>query len=98
MAITGRKRMNNKNKVKKRPNEPTNMAQSTQLGVKYAQLEGKKSCSSESTITKRSNHMPTFTHMTTNIMMGMLVRHLRNQNNWGETTLQKIMIQYAQAC
>ena len=42
--------------------------------------------------------MPTFTHMTTNIMMGMLVRHLRNQNNWGETTLQKIMIQYAQAC
>ena len=91
--MTGKKRMNRRKRVKKSPNEQIIMAQSTQLGVKYAQLAGKKSCSKERTITNRSNHIPTLTHITTNIMTGILVLHFLNQNSCGLTTLQKIMIQ-----
>ena len=49
------------------------------------------------TITKRSNHMPTFTRRLATNMIGMLRRAFLNQKIWGVTTLQVTMIQYAHA-
>jgi len=48
-------------------------------------------------ITKRSNHMPTLTTKPmANVHQG-LVRNLGSQCNCGSSTLQLIIVQYAQA-
>src|SRR3989304_8843936 len=74
------------------------MDKSTQVGIKIPQLDGRKSrCSEETMITNLSNHMPTLTNVATIIINQGVVRHFLNQNNCGATTLQKTMIQYAQA-
>ena len=44
-------------------------------------------------ITKRSNHMPTFTTMLTMNISGMLVRIFLNQKSCGVSTLQVTMMQ-----
>jgi len=74
------------------------MAKSVAVGVKYAQLEGKKSRDNDDiTITNLSNHIPTFTN-TAIINIGTNERRsFLNQNSCGEITLQEIIIQYAQA-
>ena len=89
MAIMGRKRQNNRNKVKNSPNAPAMVPMSTQVGVKNSQELGRKSLAKELTmITNRSNHIPTFTTRLRKNISGMLVRMALNQNNCGVMTLQ----------
>ena len=81
-----------------RPKLPASVRRSTQVGVKYPQLDGRKSWASDvTTITKRSNHMPRFTSRHATNMIGTLWRALRNQKTCGTSTLHDTMIQYAQA-
>ena len=80
--------------MKKRPNAPTMVPMSTQVGVKRSHELGRKSLARLVTmITKRSNHMPTFTKSDSTNMMGMLVRIFLNQKSCGVITLQLTMIQ-----
>ena len=48
-------------------------------------------------MTNRSNHMPTLTQAATPKMSQGLLRARRDQNTCGVTTLQKTIVQYAQA-
>ena len=48
-------------------------------------------------MTKRSNHMPRLTKSERIHTSVVFCRTALNQKNWGVTTLQEIMIQYAQA-
>src|SRR5207244_319070 len=58
----GKTRRNRRNRNEKKQMVPVRMPRSTQVGVKLAQLEGRKSCCSDSTMmTKRSDHMPIWT-------------------------------------
>ena len=62
------------------------------------QLLGRKSRVSETTmITNRSSHMPTLTSKATISIIQGVVRHRLNQKACGAATLQKTMVQYAQA-
>src|SRR5271157_4621809 len=91
-AIMGRKRTNNRKRVRKSPNVPTNVMMSMIVGRKYPQDDGRKSrCSEVAMITKRSNHMPMLVVMEMANMIGMLVRIFLNQNNCGMTTLHVII-------
>src|SRR5271157_3325650 len=93
-AIMGRKRTNNRKRVRKSPNVPTNVMMSMMVGRKYPQDDGKKSrCSEVAIITKRSNHMPMLVVIEITNMIGTLVRIFLNQNNWGIMTLHVIIVQ-----
>jgi len=48
-------------------------------------------------MTKRSNHMPTFTHRATARMTQTLVRAFLDQSTCGATTLQQTITQNAHA-
>src|SRR5262245_53035248 len=66
--------------------------------MKYPQLDGRKSRASDvQMMTKRSNHMPTFTKSPTMSVAIGLVRTLLNQWSCGMRTLHVIIVQYAQA-
>ena len=94
MAMTGSSRVKRRKRVKKSPKEPSRMATSTRLGVYIVQELGRKSrCRLETTMTKRSNHIPTFTRIETVSSTGMLRRRRRTQSSWGMATLQATMIQ-----
>ena len=94
MATIGRYLQNSRNRVKNSPKLPSSMPRSTQVGVNMCQLEGRKSRERLVTmITKRSNHMPTFTHMATSMITHRLVRSRLDQNNWGASTLQETIVQ-----
>ena len=59
-----------------------------------SQLEGRKSrCRLVTTMTKRSNHMPTLTRTTIGYMSSTVRRTFRIQRSWGKPTLQATMIQ-----
>ena len=94
IAMIGRNLKNNKNMVKNRPNVPRNCRISTQVGSKYPQLAGRKSrCNEMTTITNRSNHIPMFTKIVTIHMRIVLVRNVFDQNNCGEITLHRNIVQ-----
>ena len=98
IAKTGRNRMNSRKSVMNRPKEPRNVTKSTQVGSYQPQLLGRKSCVSEvMAMTKRSNHMPTFTNNEAMNSTHMFRRQTLNQKIWGVITLHDTMIQYAQA-
>ena len=62
-----------------------------ELSVK---LDGRKSrCRLVTTMTNRSNHMPTFTRITTGYISNADRRIFLNHSNWGTSTLQVTMVQ-----
>src|SRR5262249_32828135 len=98
--MAGRKRRKRRKRVPKKLIVPNNRPKSTQVGLYIAQLEGKKSRWRETTtITNRSDHIPTFTSIETIQVATTLVRIFLAQNTCGARTLQKISNQnmYANA-
>ena len=94
ILITGKNLLNKKKHVKNKPKVPKKMPISILVGEYITQPEGKYSlCNEVTIITKRSNHIPTFT--TTDNMkinQGVVLAHL-NQNTCGAIKLQDIMLQ-----
>ena len=96
MAIAGKNFTNNRTSVKKSPKLPINSPKSHTVGMNIPQLEGRKSrCSDVTTITNRSNHIPTLTKIAIMNETQSDVRSFLNQNNCGVTTLQVNIVQYA---
>src|SRR5471030_2271883 len=94
IAIIGRKRQNNRKSERKSPKLPVKVMMSTQVGEYMPQLPGRKSFAIDVTMmTKRSNHMPAFTHMQTAKTIHRFARARRNQKICGETTLNVIINQ-----
>ena len=84
--------------MKNKPKLPNKIEKSTQVGVKYPQLDGKKSlCKDEAIIINLSNHIPTLTRTTTMNITGSDLLNFLNQNNCGKSELQETIIQYPQA-
>ena len=74
--------MNRRNNVENTPKVPKKVNKSTTVGEKYPQLEGRKSRERVVfAITKRSNHMPTFTKMEMTQTRGVFSRMALNQNS-----------------
>src|SRR5215468_3112578 len=89
--------MNSSRSVTNSPMCPSICPTSTQVGTKYDQLDGKKSrCRLVTMMTKRSNHMPTFTSIEVPKISQGFVRAFFHQKICGLSTLQVTMIQYAQ--
>ena len=81
ILITGKNLLNKKKQVKNNPNEPKKIPISTKVGEYITQPEGKYSlCREVTIITKRSNHIPTFTTID-NIKMnqGVVRAHLNQK-------------------
>ena len=94
MLITGKNLLNKKKQVKNNPNDPKNKPISVIVGEYINQPEGKYSLWSEVTmITKRSNHIPTFTTIDNIKMNQGVVRAHLNQNTCGAIKLQVIILQ-----
>lgn len=81
MLITGKNFAKRKKQVKNNPNEPKKIPISTKLGEYITHPDGRYSlCKDVTMITKRSNHIPTFTTIDSmNINHGVVRAHL-NQN------------------
>ena len=95
IAITGTNRQNSRKHVKNRPKLPTSVAISIDVvGLYDAQLDGRKSRSSELTMMmNRSNHMPTLMKSEMTNTTSSVRRTRANQNSWGTSTLHPTMIQ-----
>ena len=90
----GSTRMNSRKQVKNRPKLPTSVPTSMMVGRYIVQLEGRKlRCSDVTMITKRSNHMPTFTRMERMNSAGMLRLTRRIHNSCGASALQPAIVQ-----
>src|SRR5262245_18609782 len=90
--------MNKRSMVTNSPMCPSIWPTSTQVGTKYDQLDGRKSrCKLVTMMTKRSNHMPTFTRMDIVNRIHGVLRAFLNQKICGVITLHVNMIQNAQA-
>src|SRR6201987_5967515 len=80
------------------PIVPVKIPISINVGWYMFQVDGKNVRHNVGTIiTKRSNHIPMFTTIDKINVATKLVRIFLNQNNCGDTTLQVIIAQYAQA-
>lgn len=96
ILITGKNLLNKKKQVKNNPNEPKKIPISTIVGEYITQPAGKYSlCNEVTIITKRSNHIPTFTTIDNIKMNQGVVRAHLNQNTCGAIKLQVIILQYA---
>src|SRR5438034_4035948 len=88
---------NNRNHMKNQPKLPAMMPQSAHVGL-YVALANRSNGSpaSETTmITKRSNHIPTFTKIEIPNSARMLVRTFLRHNSHGRSPLQMFMVQLA---
>src|SRR6266496_3062944 len=96
IATIGRNRQKSRNIVKNKPKLPASMPRSTQVVTNMPHLLGRKlRCSDVRMMTKRSNHMPMFTHIATNITAARLLRSFLLHSSCGATTLQKVMMHHA---
>ena len=92
MLITGKYLANNKKQVKNKPNVNKKSPTSYIVGENIAQLEGIKSlCKEVQMITKRSNHIPTFTRIARKKVNVTFLLNFLDQKSCGDTTLQNII-------
>ena len=81
---------------RKNPNVPKNIAMSTHVGPKSAQLLGRKSrVRLVMMMTNRSNHMPMLMHIATNITTNRFRRSLGNHSSCGKKTLHANIVHAA---
>ena len=94
IEMTGMKRTNRKNRVKKRPMVPMNVDQSHIVGWYMPHDEGRKSrCSEVTMMTNRSSHIPTFVNIAQMNRATALVRTFLIHRNCGEITLHTMRAQ-----
>src|SRR5437016_6216982 len=88
---------NNRNHMKNQPKLPAMMPQSAHVGL-YVALANRSNgspASDTTMITKRSNHIPTFTKIEITNSARMLVRTFLRHNSHGTSPLQMFMVQLA---
>src|SRR3989442_7414573 len=88
---------NNRNHMKNQPKLPAMMPQSAHVGL-YVALANRSNgspASDTTMITKRSNHIPTFTKIEITNSARMLVRTFLTQRSSGRNALQMIIVQLA---
>src|SRR5256886_7901890 len=88
---------NNRNHMKNQPKLPAMMPQSAHVGL-YVALANRSNgspASDTTMITKRSNHIPTFTKIEITNSARMLVRTFLRHNSHGRSPVQMFMVQLA---
>src|SRR6266704_638430 len=88
---------NNRNHMKNQPKLPAMMPQSAHVGL-YVALANRSNgspASDTTMITKRSNHIPTFTKIEITNSARMLVRTFLRHNSHGRSPLQMFIVQLA---